>query len=78
MLRRDLSDETATALMNALPPLDWTDVARRSDIESLRAAFKVDRAELNGEFAGLRGEFAELKGEFAELTGEFADLKGEF
>jgi hypothetical protein len=75
LLRRDLAEETATALMEALPPLDWSDLARRSDLALLRAELKGDFAGLEGRFADLKGEFADLKGAVADLRVEIADLR---
>jgi hypothetical protein len=43
----------ARVVMELLPPVDWSDVARQSDLVAIR-----------GEMAELRGE---LKGEVAEL-----------
>ena len=47
-----LDRKRANTLMELLPPVGWSDVARRGDI-----------AELRGEIAELRGEMAELRGE---------------
>ena len=54
-----LGAKAAAVMMELLPPVGWSDVARRGDI-----------AELRGEMAELRGEVAELRGEMAELRGE--------
>ena len=51
-----LGERPAATLMELLPPVGWGDVARRSDLDALRA-------ELRGEMAELRGEMAELRAE---------------
>lgn len=50
----------ASTLMELLPPVGWSDVARKSDLDSLRV-------EVRGEMAGLRGEIAELRGEIKAI-----------
>jgi hypothetical protein len=50
----------ADTLMELLPPVGWTDVARKSDI-----------AELRGEMAELRGEMAQLR---AHVDGQLPKL----
>jgi hypothetical protein len=65
-LRELLGAGPADTLMALLPPVGWADVARRSDVDALRA-------ELKGEVAELRGEMSELRGEMALLR---ADLSG--
>jgi hypothetical protein len=66
-LERELGEVPAATMMELLPPVGWSDVARQSDLVALRG----EMAELRGEMAELR---AELKGEMAELR---AELKGE-
>jgi hypothetical protein len=65
-----IGPDQAATLMEMLPPVGWSDVARQADITAVR-----------GEMAGLRGEMAELRGEMAELRaelrGEMAELRGE-
>jgi hypothetical protein len=60
----ELDRKRANTLMELLPPVGWSDVARRSDI-----------AELRGEMAGLR---AELKGEMAELRADVRSALADF
>lgn len=74
-LRTHMETDMADTLMDHLPPVGWTDLARTSDINSsqlvLRGEIAELRAELKGEIAELR---AELKGDIAELRTE---LKGD-
>ena len=75
-------------LMELLPPVGWTDLARQSDLVAIRGEMTGLRGEmtgLRGEMAELRAELkgeitdlrAELKGEMAEMRGEMADMRGE-
>ena len=73
-LERRLGPGPAATLMELLPPVDWSEIARRSDIAELRAELKVDIADLRVE---LKSDIAELKGDIAELKGDFAGLKGD-
>lgn len=57
--------------MELLPPVRWSDVARRSDITALRGELAELRAELKGEMAGLRAgvdrRFAQLERRIAQM-----------
>ena len=72
----------ADTLMDHLPPVGWTDLARTGDVESSRLLLKSEivelRTELKSEIAELR---TELKGDIAELRtelkGEIAELRTE-
>jgi predicted nuclease with TOPRIM domain len=84
-LERELGTGPATTLMELLPPVGWSDVARQSDLVAIRGEMAELRGELRGEMAELRtelkGEMAELrtelKGEMSELRGEMAELRTE-
>ena len=52
-----LGPAEAAVLMELLPPVGWSDVARRGDV-----------AELRGEMAELRGQMAELRAEVHGLV----------
>ena len=62
-----LTPESRDVLMELLPPVGWSDIARQADIRELRG----EMAELR---AALRGEMAELR---ADLAGEIAELRTE-
>ena len=53
----------ADTLMDHLPPVGWTDLARTSDVESSRLLLKSEIVELR----------TELKGEIAELRTDMVD-----
>ncbi len=77
-----LGPHLASAAMEAMPPIDYTSLARTTDLDALGREFRGDmaelRAELRGDMAGLR---AEMRGDMAELRGEMrgdmAELRGE-
>jgi len=45
----NLGEETATTLMEHLPPVGWADVATKADLEHLRVAMKADLDRLRGD-----------------------------
>ena len=66
-LERGLGEGPATTMMELLPPVGWSDLARQSDLVAVRGEI----AEVRGEIAEVRGEIGRLRG---ELTGEIAKL----
>ena len=77
VLEDKLDSETATNLMSEIAQIDWSDVARRSDIANLRAELHGEiielRTELKGDIAGLRHEFVDFRAEIrADLNGRVA------
>ena len=60
-----LGPAEAAVLMELLPPVGWSDVARRGDISELRG----EMAELRGD-----GRVPRLRGEMAELRAEVHGL----
>jgi hypothetical protein len=59
-----LGPQHAEVLMEYLPPVGWSDVARRHDVDLLRAETRTEMAQLRTEMAGLR---TELRTEMADL-----------
>ena len=81
-----LNDEPADAIMESMPPIEWTDVATKDDIAlmgrelraetaELRAEMHELRAEMHGEFAGVHNEFASVRNELADFRNDFVDMK---
>jgi hypothetical protein len=64
----------ATLLMAAIPPFEWSELATKRDLDSLRVELRGEMTELRAE---LRGEMAELRGEMRGLRGEMTGLRGE-
>ncbi len=68
----------ANATMEAMPPLDYDQLATKTDVANLGVELRGDMADLRGD---LRGEMAELRGdlrgEMAELRGGMAELRGD-
>jgi hypothetical protein len=62
-----LDRKRANTLMELLPPVGWSDVARRGDIAELRG----EMSELRGEMALLRAEF---KGEITKVQSQLPKL----
>lgn len=77
-VREHWGQQAADTMMALLPPWDYTEVARKVDVELAASRLEAKFGELRAEFGELKGEFGELKGEFGELKGEFGGLRGEF
>lgn len=71
----------ATLVMAAIPPFEWSELATKRDLDSLRVELRGEmaelRGELRGEMAGLRGDMSGLRGELRGLRGEMTGLQGE-
>jgi hypothetical protein len=70
----------AHAMMEAMPPLDYDQLATKADLDMLGRELRADMAglgsRLRGEMAGLRGEMSEIRGEMSSLRGEMSELRG--
>ncbi len=66
-----LGKEGADIVMQALPTVDWTDLATHDDLALLQSALRAEMADLRSD---LRGEMAELR---SEMRGEMAELRSE-
>jgi hypothetical protein len=80
-LVNQLGEGPAETMMELLPPVDWADMARRSDVAELRSdlvsGMRAMDGRLTGEIGGLRGEMGGLRGEIGGLRGEMGELRGE-
>ena len=68
-----LGEEEADTLMASLPPMDWSQIATKSDVEGLRAATKTDLRELKLELtvaleSGLRKQSQWVFGSVAVMA----------
>ena len=66
-----MNPEMAHAMMEAMPGIDYEELATRTDVADTRRALRRDIGDLRTE---LRGEMADLR---TELRGEMADLRTE-
>ena len=81
-LEETMGEEQASAMMDHLLPVGWTDLATSAEVAELDGATKRQFAELDvatkREFAAVRGEmtheFAAVRG---EMTHEFAAVRAE-
>ncbi len=77
-LVRELGEDSAETLMELLPPMDWSELARRAEMAAMDGRLTAELGGLRGEMGGLRGEMAELRGEVralgARLDAQFAKL----
>jgi hypothetical protein len=82
----------ADAAMEAMPPLDYDQLATKTDVTNLGIELRGEMAEMRGEMAemrsglhgemaglrsGLHGEMAGLRGEIAGVRGEISELRGD-
>ena len=71
-------EEVAAVIMEHLPPLGWSDVARSSDVGALRfdmdREFLALRSDMDREFAAVRSEIATLR---SDMDREFAAVRSE-
>ena len=74
----NMPQHVAEAMMRAIPPTGWGDVATRNDLSSTTVMLRGEMAEVRGEMAEVRGEMAEVRGEMAEVRGEIAILRADF
>ena len=85
VLRERLGEEAADLIMSHLPPVPWTDLLTKQDLDralrvqsaELRAEIADLRGELRGEVANVRDDGARLRGEIAEVRGEIAEVRDE-
>ncbi len=74
-----LGEPAAGTLMALLAPFDWTEVARRSDVESLRAEVGHRFDALEGRFEGFQhhvdGRFEAIDGRLEGVQGQLAGLR---
>ncbi len=62
--RSSLGEEGAHIVMNAIPTIDWTDLATHDDLALLRSELREEMAELR---ADLKSEISELRVEMGSL-----------
>ena len=65
-------ERIAGIAMDALPPIDYANLATKQDLALLSAELRGEMADLRGEMADLRGE---MRGEMGEMRGSFAALE---
>ena len=81
-------EEMVRAIMESMPPVEWADVATKSDVALLGRELRTEMGELRIEIRDqianvkadvgtVRGEISELRGEMSGLRGEMSELRGE-
>ena len=77
-----LNDDLADAIMEFMPPIEWTDVATKDDLALMGRELRAETAELRAEmhlgFAAVSNEFAVVHKELAGIHKEFADIRNGF
>ncbi len=67
-------DRLADALMEALPPLDYGELATKQDLLLTKSELRADMADLRADMGELRADMGELR---TELKGEMGELRTE-
>ena len=70
-LRRELGSGPAITLLALLPPVNWTDVARQSELVPMRA----DIAELKSDVSVLKSDVSVLKADVRVMKADIARLQ---
>ena len=80
-LRDHLGEESASTLMEHLPPGGWGQVATKSDVTAaegrLNARIDTLRGEMNGKFGEVDGRFEAIDRKFKAIDGKFDGLRGD-
>jgi hypothetical protein len=75
-LNETLGEREARVLMKALPPVDYDQLATKTDLETYRVAFdaefKTARAEMRSGFAEVANEFASVRTDMAGIRTDMA------
>ncbi len=72
-LESSLGREAAIKMMELMPEVEWTDLARRSDVEGMGLALRADMADLRGE---LRGDMAKINERLSLSDGRMVGFEG--
>ena len=72
-LESSLGREAAIKMMELMPEVEWTDLARRSDVEGMGLALRADMADLRGE---LRGDMAKINDRLSLFDGRMVGFEG--
>ena len=68
----------ADLFMRALPPIPWTDLAAKSDLDRLGLDLRGEMSDLRTEMGDLRTEMTEFRSEIrSEMTSSRTELKGD-
>ncbi len=71
-------DRLADALMEALPPIEYSELATKQDLLLTKAELRADMAELKSEIKGETGELKDKVGGLrTELKSDIADVRSE-
>jgi hypothetical protein len=78
----NMGERLARAVMEAMPPIDYDQLATKADVELLGRELRAEMGQLRADLRGEMGEFrAEIRGEMgefrAEMRGEMGELRAE-
>lgn len=66
----------AEIAMEAMPPIDYHQLATKQDLAALDTKIQGQFARIDGRFAQVEGGFGHVEGRFAQLDGRFAHVEG--
>ena len=68
----------ATIAMEAMPPIDYSQLATKSDLAALETRLVGTFAGIDGQFTAIDGRFDALEGRFTAIDGQFTAIDGRF
>jgi hypothetical protein len=77
-LRETIGDHDAATMMELLPPVGWADVARRSDVDALRAHVDIHFETVDRRFVDIDRRFGDIDRRFGDIDRRFGDIDRRF
>ena len=80
LLDRDLHPDVAAAIIETMPPFDWSEIARRSDLAELESRldkrFEVLENRIDGRLDGMDGRLDGIDGRLDGIDGRLDGMDG--
>jgi len=77
-----LPEEQVRTLMDSLPPVDWQELATKTDLAALEERMDLKSAarfaEIGARFAEIAARFAKIDARFTEIDAKFEGVDAEF
>jgi len=73
-LQQMADEEMADAIMESMPPVDWSDLVTKQDLALTTRELRTEMGELRVE---LKNEMGDLRSEMGEMRSEMGDMQSE-